>query len=586
MHGIVSIEIENYKSCLKTSLRLSDFTPIVGYNNGGKSNIMQAIKWCIRPTSLAEDYFNNPNLPLSVSMEIQGISDEILDRLDQRHRTRIEQYVDDGTLWMKRSQSEPNSGTKGLSLHVRSAEGKWDLNPTGIDGAIKAIYPEPIEIGAMENATEDVGKWKTSTTIGKLISEVISPIEEQHGQALSHALEGIRKKLSADGDDRAPELNQLDTGANRHLAELFPNLSIKVHVPPPEIKDMFKGGTIKVFEGPDGIGRDVSALGHGAQRSIQMALMRYLAELKRVREENPARTVLLVDEPELYLHPHGIEQVRIALKLLSQAGYQVVFASHSPLMIKKDDVANTLIVYKDDVHGSICRPRIADKVAEIVEGADTQADILFEFSNLSQVLFNDRVIVVEGKTEKKLLPDVYERIRGSSLASKRIGMASPSGSGGIQKCLEILNAMGLPSKGLVDIDFAFKTAPQYALIDSASEDFVRAKEIISIESTRKGFDISEDGFPKKSPNFTAAEAYEELVKENAEFSQIVIRFHNLLKASNIWLWTRGAIEKHLGITGKTNAIQARFVRDLLAGDVGEVINDVQTFEELFAWIEL
>ncbi len=156
MHGIVSVEIENYKSCLETSFRLSDFTPIVGYNNGGKSNIMQAIKWCIRPTSLAENYFNNPNLPVTVSIEIKGISDEILDRLDQRHRNRIEPYVDGGTLWMKRSQSEPNSGASGLSLHVRSSEGEWDLNPTGIDGAIKAIYPEPIEIGAMENATADI----------------------------------------------------------------------------------------------------------------------------------------------------------------------------------------------------------------------------------------------------------------------------------------------------------------------------------------------------------------------------------------------------------------------------------------------
>ena len=146
--------------------------------------------------------------------------------------------------------------------------------------------------------------------------------------------------------------------------------------------------------------------------------------------------------------------------------------------------------------------------------------------------------------------------------------------------------MGLTSKGLVDLDFAFKTGPQNDLIDSTSEDFLRAKEIISNESTRIGFDISEDGFPKKSPNFTAAEAYEELVKESAEFSQIVIRFHNLLKDSNIWLWTRGAIEKHLGITGKANSIQARFVRDLLAGDVGDVIDDVQTFEELFTWIEL
>ena len=41
-----------------------------------------------------------------------------------------------------------------------------------------------------------------------------------------------------------------------------------------EIKELFKSGTIKVFEDESEEGRDVSILGHGAQRSIQMALIR------------------------------------------------------------------------------------------------------------------------------------------------------------------------------------------------------------------------------------------------------------------------------------------------------------------------
>ena len=64
-------------------------------------------------------------------------------------------------------------------------------------------------------------------------------------------------------------------------------------------------------------GRDVSALGHGAQRSIQMALVRHLADIKRDSGEQASNTILLIDEPELYLHPQAIEVLRDALKTLS-----------------------------------------------------------------------------------------------------------------------------------------------------------------------------------------------------------------------------------------------------------------------------
>src|SRR5690606_1984138 len=122
---------------------------------------------------------------------------------------------------------------------------------------------------------------------------------------------------------RAPELTTFDEQVNGKLDAFFPDINIKVHVPTPELKEVFTKGTIKVYENQNELGTDVSALGHGAQRSIQMALIRHLADLKINAGEQTTTTLLLIDEPELYLHPQAIEILRESLKALSTQGYQI-----------------------------------------------------------------------------------------------------------------------------------------------------------------------------------------------------------------------------------------------------------------------
>ena len=167
MHGLATIKIENYKSCHEIDLVLSDFTPLVGYNNGGKSNILESIKWLLKSSVLKDGDFYDTAKPVVVSGKIVGITKDILNNLIPKHRNRITPYLKNNCLRIRRKQPAPGGTAKNISLEIRNpeieedqAENAWDTNPTGIDTAIKAIFPEPIEIGAMENATEDVGKSK------------------------------------------------------------------------------------------------------------------------------------------------------------------------------------------------------------------------------------------------------------------------------------------------------------------------------------------------------------------------------------------------------------------------------------------
>lgn len=397
MHHISELKIHGFKSIADATFPLSHYTPLVGYNNAGKTNVLKAMFWIIKKSSLPVEDFHRADQPVSVEAEISGITAEVLDAIGVAHRGRIEPMIVDGKIRIRRSQTAPNQKTADIRFEVLKRQGdqnEWVFNPAGIDTAIGALFPDPIFIGAMENATEDVAKFGTGTTIGKLLKEIMAPVVERHTPAVAHALEVVGRQLAANSPEKDETLTDLDTRVQGELSKLFPGVSAKTHVPVPNFSDFMKSATIKIFE--DGFehadGRDASSFGHGAQRSIQIALIKCLADLQRAAGGNAGRTtLLLIDEPELYLHPQAIEVVRVALGRLAGDGYQIIATTHSANMISRSDAPNALLVRRSVADGTRCYPRLKDVVEQAIEGAVYQSEVLFALSNSTKILFSERV---------------------------------------------------------------------------------------------------------------------------------------------------------------------------------------------------
>ncbi|WP_214228001.1 AAA family ATPase [Pedobacter sp. B4-66] len=580
-HIISSITIENFKSIKNHSFEFESFTPLVGYNNAGKSNILQAIKWVLRKSSLPTAFFNDVGNSIVVTATIDGITDQILQNIDQLHRARIEPYLVADRLTIRRIQDIPGQAVGGIKLMVLSpVDGTtWDNNPAGIDNAIKDLFPEPIHIAAMDNAEDDVSKSSASSTIGKLLAEMIEPIEMQYGDQVNTALLGLKNLLDVDGINRAPELGVFDNEVSAKLDAFFPNISIKVHIPTPELKEVFKKGTIKVFE--DGVlnHKDVGALGHGAQRSIQMALIRHLADLKLASQVNLTTTLLLIDEPELYLHPQGIEILRQSLKILSEQGYQVVFSTHSPFMITTKDVGSTILVRKSLGLGTHKRQSLKAAVPMIEANANHQISIVYSLTNSSNILFSEKVILAEGKTENRLLPLIIEKVMGCSLLHHKTAFVNMNGSGNTKKTMQVLRVMDLPVKTLVDLDFAMKKGIDEGYLVAGDVDILACKTELANIANANNITIGPDGWPEKSQAVTAAEAFAILAKS----ASIATNLENIctkMKSHNIWVWRKGTIEDHLHLSGKNEVVWAAFVNSLdnntlatmLPGDHTEIQN--------------
>ncbi|MNF28513.1 hypothetical protein D3C84_91930 [compost metagenome] len=590
MHHISEVRIQNFKSISDGLFPLSHYTPLVGYNNAGKTNIIRAVGWIIKRSSLPAEDFHYTNQPIVVEAEISGITPEVLDVIGNAHRGRIEPLVVEGRIRIRRTQMTPGQTATTIRFEVlkhEDGQDEWVVNPAGIDTAISALFPEPIFIGAMENATEDVAKFGNGTTIGKLLKEIMTPVIERHSPAVAEALQNVGRRLSANAADKDETLVDLDDRIQGELSNLFPGVSVKTHIPVPEFSDFMKSATIRIFEegyeNPDG--RDVSSFGHGAQRSIQIALIKCLAEVRRAGGGNAGRTtLLLIDEPELYLHPQAIEVVRAALSRLAGDGYQVIITTHSANMISRLDAPNTLLIRRSIAEGTRCYPRIKDAVREAIDDANHQSETLFALSNSSKILFSERVVITEGKTERTILPAIFQNVIGATPGEDKIGLVDIGGTPNIPDTMRVLRAMGVPCRAIVDLDFAFRIAPIKALLDPAHADLAACKAILAQLRDNGRIGLDADGLPTKHNGVSAAAAFEILASQ-ADAIPCIARLHEELKAVGVWIWTKGAIEAHLGIA-KTSAAHIAFIAGLADDAYRAAIPDYPSVSDAMAWLRV
>jgi putative ATP-dependent endonuclease of OLD family len=118
---------------------------------------------------------------------VSGVTDEVVKAMPPNQQKQSAPYILNATLRIRRSMPAPGA-VASASLEVRDPKvpkdddkDAWTDNPTGIDSALKVLFPEPLRIKAMEDAAEDVSKSTRSNTIGKLFVQIVEPISKQHG---------------------------------------------------------------------------------------------------------------------------------------------------------------------------------------------------------------------------------------------------------------------------------------------------------------------------------------------------------------------------------------------------------------------
>ena len=413
--------------------------------------------------------------------------------------------------------------------------------------AFNRIFPESIAIWDFEG----------NNAYTKLMHEIFKPLERKFGGELSQVIEQFTELLAPGSDKRADEIQAFDREVNAALRPLFPSVKVELDIPVPTLETFLKSATIKVVDEDDGFERDISRMGAGSQRAIQMAL--------------------------LFLHPQAVELVRVALKNLSNEGYQVIFATHSAQMVTSEDVSTSLLIRKNRERGTFMRKRMEDAVRQVVKDAPSQLQMLFSLSNSNELLFADYVLLTEGKTEWRVLPALFERITGQSFALIKCALVRQGGVSNTRKSMQVLSAMDIPVRAIVDLDYAFTTATRDGFLSANDPDITECRNLFRELACHNHLRLV-NGLPvNKHSNISASTAYA-MMASMPEAERPIRNIHEKLCDQGIWVWTRGAIEEHLGLNGKNEMVWRNFIERSKSRNFVQTLPDYDGITALCQWI--
>jgi putative ATP-dependent endonuclease of OLD family len=103
MLKLSQLNLYNFRSIKEETFRFQPLSVLIGQNNSGKSNVLDAITILLEGTSkdVTQEEFFDRNNDFIIEGRFSGVT-EYLDILDLRHRSRIGECIDDGIITVRR----------------------------------------------------------------------------------------------------------------------------------------------------------------------------------------------------------------------------------------------------------------------------------------------------------------------------------------------------------------------------------------------------------------------------------------------------------------------------------------------------
>lgn len=344
----------------------------------------------------------------------------------------------------------------------------WIPNPQGYSGVLKATLPHFELIPAVRDASDE-SKVTRTNPFGRLIYEIMRTLDERLRGELESALKATTTLLNREGKEkRAPKVAEIESTIQGFLTEVMP-ADLELEFQAPTVEVLMTTPKIHVDDGFKG---SIEGKGHGLQRAVIFSILRAYAKLVTVKPDRAKRTLILgVEEPELYMHPTAQRTIRRVLRAIADGGDQVLFSTHSPLMV---DVA-----YFDEIiriEGAekpaagappgACPKRhqltvqaMIDDLAERHPGTTGKAtpdSIRERYSHAytasrNEGFFAKRIILVEGQTEVYSLP-IYAAAMGKDLDALGVAVVECGGKGQMDRLYRVFNELGIVCYPLFDYD--------------------------------------------------------------------------------------------------------------------------------------
>ncbi|GEM_PF-934885 len=182
----------------------------------------------------------------------------------------------------------------------------------------------------------------------------------------------------------------------------------------------------------------------GAASSGERELLTYLFAIYAL---NVRDAVIVVDEPELHLHPRWQKTLLGLFERMSrETGNQFVLATHSPTFISPSSIQYVSRVYSEEQKSKISRldPSNLPNSKHLFNIVNSQ--------NNERLFFCDHVVLVEGISDRMFFEKLLERF-GTSSRRDVIEIISVGGKGLFDSYSKLLQACSVPYSIIADLDY-------------------------------------------------------------------------------------------------------------------------------------
>lgn len=457
-------------------LDIDNIVVLVGPNNAGKSTILKAYEVVTDCLKLDQDDFHNKQVSVDnyPEIEVHSIATE-----ENKPGDEWCSNQGDGSYLVKEkwkwtgTNREPERVGFNFNLDRWAQEGDRERMPWGTNNVAKARRPKPHRVNTFDDP--EVQSKAITSLLKSLLEDSIKNIKENDEDEQSRydiLVESLKVLRDSSKVTQQESIQTLEGTANEIISRIFPSHELRISAPESSapIKIDLLGNEFSIEMGPiGGLTFPLEKQGSGSRRTALWTILKLLADNGvRAKVAGPTAKshhepvgpntahVLLLDEPEVSLHPTATEIARDVLYSLPENdNWQIVVATHSPSFIDLTKDHTTIIrVDKNQDNNIETTTLFKPESARLDEDDKENLKLINLFdSHISEAFFGGKVLVVEGDTEYSAFNYIKNmEMEAANNAYHDLNIIRARGKVTVASMMKVLNHFGKRFYALHDTD--------------------------------------------------------------------------------------------------------------------------------------
>lgn len=449
---LLEFKVSNYKVFnTEFSVNLSNgntsegnFTILTGKNNMGKSTFLEAINEFFKPVgkthAIPNDCYNDTSkeIVLSAEISIDQLNDVEIWNLLNKDTDSSEDTNSSEILTITKTYTIENAGSFTVNMNGTKIPSKQATSIGKLLSDEEPYYIRP------DMSTEEINK-----LISIIYSDAISSNLTHSAADLTEVNNKIKTYIGNLKSSTDQLLNSVSDDVSTTLNDLFKNqnLTIKIDGSVPgdvSIKDLLKNTNTNIkIDSPSRKDMLLSEQGTGVKR---MSLIYIIQNLIKKKIGNLGNRILLIDEPEAFLHPEAIRQLSSSLYEIGNY-MPLIITTHSPILINLENDHTIIDIFKIDKTNSNATTLFSSHNTQF-EADDRQNMKILNYvdSYVNEFFFSDKNIIVEGYTEKLVFQYIQKKY------NLPFHIINARGKATVKTLMKILNQFGADYYVLHDVD--------------------------------------------------------------------------------------------------------------------------------------